>query len=238
MRNSAEVPEPYEYLFRAGRSVSGCDPVGGNSARLLPDSNATIDAMVADIDAAEHHVHLFFYIWLTDNNGCKMVEALHRAAGRGVKCRAMVDALGSRMMTRSKYWKAMRSAGVHVGVALPIGNPLPAPLRGRVDLRNHRKILVIGGKITYCGSQNCSDPEFRVKPKFAPWVDAVMRFEGPIARQKQHVFAGDWMTYTDEDIDELLEQPIPAPQPGFPAQVVATGPPRALNMTAPAPMEQ
>ena len=65
-----------------------------------------------------------------------------------------------------------------------------------------------------------------------------MRFEGPIARQKQHVFAGDWMTYTDEDIDELLEQPIPAPQPGFPAQVVATGPPRALNMTAPAPMEQ
>ena len=80
----------------------------------------------------------------------------------------------------------MQAAGVHVAVALPIGNPLLRPLRGRIDLRNHRKIVVIDGSITYCGSQNCADPEFRVKAKFAPWVDAVMRFEGPIARQNQH----------------------------------------------------
>ena len=51
-----------------------------------------------------------------------------------------------------------------------------------------------------------------------------MRFEGPIARQNQHLFASDWMTYADEDIDDLLQQPIPAPQPGFPAQVIGTGP--------------
>ena len=69
--------------------------MGANSAELMLDSNASIDAMVADIDAAEDHVHLLFYIWLPDNNGCKMVEALKRAAGRGVTCRAMVDALGT-----------------------------------------------------------------------------------------------------------------------------------------------
>jgi cardiolipin synthase len=51
-----------------------------------------------------------------------------------------------------------------------------------------------------------------------------MRFEGPIARQNQHLFAADWMTYTDENIDDLLQQPISAPQPGFPAQVIGTGP--------------
>ncbi len=222
--HKAEIPPLYEHLFRMGTSISGFPAVGGNAARLLADSNATIDAMVADIDAAVDHVHLLFYIWLPDNNGCKIVEALQRAAGRGVTCRAMVDNLGSRSMIGSEHWQAMQAAGVHVAVALPIGNPLLRPLHGRIDLRNHRKIVVIDGSITYCGSQNCADPEFRVKAKYAPWVDAVMRFEGPIARQNQHLFAGDWMTYTDENLDDLLRQPIPAPQPGFPAQVVATGP--------------
>jgi cardiolipin synthase len=220
----ASVPERYAHLFRVGRSISGFEPVGGNSARLLADSNAAIDAMLADIDAAEHHVHLLFYIWLPDGNGCKVVEALKRAAGRGVWCRAMADDLGSRIMIRSEHWKAMRDAGVHVAVALPIGNPLLRPFKGRIDLRNHRKIVVIDGRITYCGSQNCADPEFRVKPKYAPWVDAMMRFEGPVAAQNQHLFASDWMTYVDEDLDDLLRRPVPAPRPGVPAQVVGTGP--------------
>ncbi len=159
----------------------------------MQDSNATIDSMVADIDAAKDHVHLLFYIWLPDNNGRKVVEALKRAAARGVTCRAMADGLGSRTMIHSEHWQAMRKAGVHVAVALPIGNPLLRPLKGRIDLRNHRKIVVIDDRITYCGSQNCADPEFLVKAKYAPWVDAMMRFEGPIARQNQHLFVGDWM---------------------------------------------
>jgi cardiolipin synthase len=100
-------------------------------------------AMVADIDAAQDHVHLLFYIWLPDNNGCKVVEALKRAAARGVTCRAMADGLGSRIMIHSEHWQAMRKAGVHLAVALPIGNPLLRPLKGRIDLRNHRKIVVI-----------------------------------------------------------------------------------------------
>ena len=223
-RLQAEVPPQYRHLFSVGRSISGFSAVGGNSARLTRDSNAAIDSMVADIDAAEEHVHLTFYIWLTDNNGCKMVEALKRAAGRGVQCRAMADGLGSRAMIKSKYWKEMSDAGVHVGVALPIGNPLLRPFVGRIDLRNHRKILVIDGRITYCGSQNCADPEFRVKPKYAPWVDAMMRFEGPIAKQNQYVFASDWMTYVDEDLDELLSEPVPETQSDIPCEVIATGP--------------
>ena len=97
--------------------------------------------------------------------------------------------------------------------------------QGRIDLRNHRKIVVIDDRITYCGSQNCADPEFLVKAKFAPWVDAVMRFEGPIARQNQFLFASDWMTYVDENLDELLSKPLPLPMPGgVPAQVIGTGP--------------
>jgi len=220
----ANIPVKYQHLFRVGQSISHFKPVGGNSAHLLANSNSTIDAMVTDIDAAEDHVHLIFYIWLPDTNGCKIVEALKRAASRGVNCRAMADDLGSRTIIRSVHWQAMRKAGVHVAKALPIGNPLLRPLTGRIDLRNHRKIVVIDGSITYCGSQNCADPEFRVKPKYAPWVDVMMRFEGPVATQNQYLFASDWTAHTDENLEDLLQRPIPAPRMGLPAQVIGTGP--------------
>ena len=117
-------------------------------------------------------------------------------------------------------------------MALPIGNPLIRALRGRIDLRNHRKIVVIDNRVTYCGSQNCADPEFRVKAKFAPWVDAVMRFEGPVVQQNQTLFASDWLTQVDDDIADLLGPHKPAsdrgpasrPSPSGPARPSATRP--------------
>ena len=136
----------------------------------------------------------------------------------------MADDLGSRTMIRSEHWQAMRAAGVYVAAGLPIGHPLLRPFHGRIDLRNHRKIVVIDDRITYCGSQNCADPEFLVKAKYAPWVDAVMRFEGPIARQNQLLFASDWMTYVDEDLDDIPVQAAAIADPGCAAQVIGTGP--------------
>ncbi len=108
------IPERYQHLFQLGHSINGLHPIGGNTGCLMHDSNATIDSMVADIDAAKKHVHLLFYIWLPDHNGCKVVEALKRAAARGVTCRIMADDLGSRTMIRSEHWQAMRMAGVRV----------------------------------------------------------------------------------------------------------------------------
>jgi cardiolipin synthase A/B len=216
---------PHAGLFRLGQSISGFLPVGGNSGRLLADSNAAIDSIVADIEAAREHVHLLFYIWLPDNNGCKVIEALKRAAARGIKCRAMADDLGSRTLIRSQHWQAMRRAGVQVATGLPIGNLLLRPFMGRIDLRNHRKIVVIDGGITYCGSQNCADPEFLVKARYAPWVDAMVRFEGPIARQNQLLFASDWMSRVDENLEDLFRGPcVATSSDAMPAQVIATGP--------------
>lgn len=219
-----KVPDRYAALFRLGHSVNGFDPVGGNRGQLLANSNAAIDRMIEDIDAAEEQVHLSFYIWLTDNNGLKMVEALKRAAGRGVVCRALADDLGSRQMIRSTYWADMRDAGVKLGRALRMQNPLLRPFAGRIDLRNHRKILTIDSRVTYCGSQNCADPEFRVKPKFAPWVDIMIRFEGPVVSQNQRLFATDWILATGERVEGSHITPPAALENGFPAQVIGTGP--------------
>ena len=76
-------------------------------------------------------------------------------------------------MVRSVHWREMAAAGARLAVALPIGFPLSRPLKGRVDMRNHRKIVVIDNRITFCGSNNCADAAFAIKPRFAPWVDAI-----------------------------------------------------------------
>jgi cardiolipin synthase len=222
---SRKIVEPeYGTLFQIGQSISGFPPVCGNHAQLMDSSDATIDAMVADIDAATETVHLEFYIWLPDGNGVKMVNALKRAARRGVICRAMADDLGSRVLIKSSHWEEMSAAGVRLAKTLQIGNPLLRVLTGRIDLRNHRKILVVDNRVTYCGSQNCADPEFLVKAKYAPWVDIMLRFEGPIVRQNQHLFASDWMGEVNEDLSALLREPLPKPRGGFVAQVIGTGP--------------
>ncbi len=219
------VEVEHRHLFRLGTSISGFKPVAGNSAEIMADSDAAIDCLVGDMDAAEETVHLLFYIWLADTNGLKVAEAAKRAAGRGVTVRVMADDLGSRKLIRSSHWAEMEKAGVKIAAALPVGFLPLHPIRGRIDLRNHRKIIVIDNKITYCGSQNCADPEFAVKPKFAPWVDLVCRFEGPIAIQNQTLFAQDWMSHVDEDLSNLVVPDTRSQPPdGVIAQVIGTGP--------------
>ena len=222
-RRTSDCPHSAPFAF--ARSVNGLDPTSGNAATLSLDSNEAIDAICADIEAARTTVHLCTYIWLDDGNGRKLQEAAMSAARRGVEVRLLADALGSRALIASARWKAMADAGCAVRVALPVGNPLWTLIKGRVDLRNHRKLVVIDNAIAWCGSQNAADPEFRVKPRYAPWVDLMTRWEGPVARHWQFLFVSDWMAEHGEDLSFLLAGEAPQVQwPNIVAQVVGTGP--------------
>ena len=228
-----EIPIRYQALFTLGQSISGFFPVGGNTAQLLANSEAAIAQLVADIDAAQHHISILFYIWLNDNSGTQVADALVRAAQRGVTCRILIDRFGSRFLLRSPLWHKMRAAGVQLGIALPVKSLLLAPFTGRLDIRNHRKIVVIDRDITYCGSQNCADPAFTIKAKYAPWVDIWVRFTGPIASQNQILFANDWLLHVNEDTSQQLRLPTIA---GFDdnviAQVIGTGPTMRATATS------
>jgi cardiolipin synthase len=210
--------------FALARTVNHLDATAGNSARLAADSNAAIDEMVADVDAAGETVHGCFYIWLADNNGLKLKDAFIRAARRGVPVRLLADALGSRRLIRSAHWREMRESGCQVRVALPVGNPLWTVIRGRVDLRNHRKLMVVDNSIAWCGSQNCADPEFRIKPRHAPWVDIMSRWEGPVAHHCQYLFVSDWIGEGGDDLSTLLREPLNCGSGSVVAQVLGTGP--------------
>ncbi len=213
----------YRPAFRYAGSINGFHAVDGNSADLMADGDETALRMVADMDAATDHVHVLYYIWLDDNTGHAIAEALIRAAQRGVTCRAIADGLGSRALIRSPLWRRMKEAGVNLAVALSLSRPIRTLLTSRLDLRNHRKITVIDGKITYCGSRNSADPEFRIKARYAPWVDIMLRFTGPVVAQNQLLFASDWMQTTGETLFAITHIPAPVPG-GFPAQVMGVGP--------------
>ncbi|PIE63825.1 MAG: cardiolipin synthase [Desulfobacterales bacterium] len=189
-----KIPVCYRAGFTYLHSVNAFYPVDGNQITLMRDADTTRQQMVADMDAATRQIHLLYYIWLTDDTGREIAAALMRAAKRGVACRVIADAMGSHRLIHSALWKEMAAAGIELAIALPFKHLLKTILFSRIDLRNHRKITVIDGKITYCGSQNCADPEFLVKAKYAPWVDIMLRMQGPIVAQNQMLFASDWLT--------------------------------------------
>lgn len=233
-----DVPPRVRGLFDLVSRINGFEPTTGNTIRLLGDADAPIDqpmidsdlainALIADVESATDSVHISFYIWLDDDHGGLVADAVCAAAKRGVRCRVMVDALGSRAFTKSPRWRQLADAGVETFATLGDIPRLGNLAVGRVDLRDHRKIVIIDNAIAYCGSQNCADPQFRVEAKYAPWVDILFRCEGPIVRQAQYIFLSTWITGTGHQELEAVPSaaPLPAPrQGGAVAQMFGTGP--------------
>ena len=169
-----------ESVSRLVHSAVGLPPMGGHRLQLLADSGSIMRAMIVDIDAARVSIHMEFYIWNAGGFVDDLVEALVRAAGRGVACTTLMDSLGSRPFFKSEAIRRLRAAGVSVVEVLPV-NPLRA-LFVRFDLRDHRKIAVIDRCIAYTGSMNIADPRFfKQDAGVGEWVDAMARIEGPAA---------------------------------------------------------
>lgn len=230
---AAFITPRWQGSFRYAASVNGFQPVAGNRGELMADGAEARARMLADMNAAEHQISVLYYIWLGDQTGTEVAQALMRAARRGVVCRVMVDGLGSRAFVRDPLWHQMREAGVRLAVALPLSDPLRVMLTSRIDLRNHRKITLIDDRITYVGSQNCADEAFLVKARYAPWVDIMLRLQGPVVAQMRLLFATDWMQATGESLDVFRPPAADAPPDhpetagapgGFAAQVVGEGP--------------
>jgi len=197
----------------------GQSPIlGGNAVEILVDYDRTIARLVADIDRAENHVHLLFYIFADDDATAPVIEALGRAAGRGVACRVLVDAIGSRPGMRTLRPKLM-AYGIRIEQMLPLS--LLPWRKARVDLRNHRKIAVIDGRIGYTGSQNL------ISSLFKPGIvldDLMVRVTGPVLMELQYIFAADWFLETNQILDGETEFPDPEITGDVPAQVLPSGP--------------
>ncbi len=180
----------------------------GNTVELIDEYDAVIARLVADVDAARREVLVLVYIFADDRVGRLVAAALGRAAGRGVRCRVLLDPVGSGRWRRA-ITRRLEAQGVEVRHSLPF-----RWLRGRTrrDMRNHRKLFVIDGAVGFAGSQNIVARDFR------PGVvnrELVARVTGPVVAEMEAVVLADWFLETGE---------MPAPRTSLPA---ATGTDRA-----------
>jgi len=215
------LPEAYQPIANLAYHVGETEPRGGNALELLAETERLIDSLIRDVDAARGHVHALYYIYLPDESGRRLAAALMNAARRGVACRLLVDAVGSKELLGSSLRGELERAGVRVVAALPTRLRFSA---GRIDLRNHRKIAVIDGLVGYTGSHNIAAASFAPKPRFAPWVDATVRIEGPAVRDLQELFIEDWYLETDDPLESLLAIEPPAHSADIAVQCLGTGP--------------
>lgn len=213
-----ELPAYLAHIPAHAARLGDFEVFAGNAVELLPDYAGSIARLVADIDAATDHVHLLTYIFAPDATGARVVAALSGAARRGVQCRVMADAVGSRPGL-ARWTAELRQAGVEVVAMLPVG--FFRHNAARFDLRNHRKLAVIDGRVGYVGSQNLIDPEF---VPGHPNEELVARVTGPVVAQIQAVLLADRFIETGGTFDSAVMFPD-LPRTGTSAaQLLPSGP--------------
>ena len=213
-----DLPAQLQIIPEQAKRLGTFEPFAGNAFEFLRDYEGSIDRLIQDIDAAKRHVHLLTYIYRTDRIGRKVADALKRAAKRGVVCRVLLDAVGSRVAL-NQFGPELQKAGVEVRSMLPVG--LFRRKGERFDLRNHRKISVIDGTIGYLGSQNIAESTF---VKNFPNEELVVRFTGPVVSQLQATFLGDHYLETEEVLDRAELFPDLKPAGDSAAQLLPSGP--------------
>lgn len=192
----------------------------GNDVGVTCDPDV-MDAWFSEaIAAAQSDIDITTYIYEDDRCGRAVAKGLAAAVRRGVRCRLLVDGFGSSRFLRSSLIAQMRSDGIETQVALP-GSLLRA-LFHRIDMRNHRKIVVVDGSLGFTGSRNIVAPEFLAKRAYAPWVDCLLRVRGPAVTDLHRVFAVDWNFETGEVVSIDPARAVAVGE--CPVQVIPTGP--------------
>jgi cardiolipin synthase len=183
---------------------------------IYGEGKEAFERITADVAAAKRQVHVETYIFKSDRTGHEVLDALVQAARRGVEVRLIFDAVGTHK-TRSRFFEPLREAGGQVASFLPIGSPLRL---FHLNLRNHRKLVVVDGHTAYLGGRNVGD-EYRDDPA---WRDLHGAVHGPAACGLQRVFIEDWHFATGELLDDDCYFDEARPAGEVPVQVLADGP--------------
>jgi cardiolipin synthase len=216
-----DVPERWGVMATLAHHPDGFPVTAGNRVDLYHLGEPAYAAMLAAIAAARHHVHIEFFIFRPDDSGRRFVAELTAAARRGVEVRFLYDSVGSHTLS-GRLLRELVAAGGKAAAFLPLLNPI---YRFRVNLRNHRKILVVDGRVAFTGGLNIGDEYLGLLPRFGYWRDTHVRIEGPAVQSLQRVFLEDWHYATEEPVRGPAYYPEPAHTPGASlVQIAHSGP--------------
>jgi cardiolipin synthase len=197
LKQAAATPDQEQFVLRVSAleaALTGHPLVPGNKVTLLVDGPATHTAQLAAMAQARHHVHLVVYIFTDEEMGQKYLAAFRKLTQRGVKVRVMFDHMGARGAS-PEFRKALADAGVEIAEFGPL-NPTDEGLDDwETSHRNHRKILVVDGKVAFTGGANISD-EYTTAPGASMssrgWRDTNVRIDGPAVAEFQKLFLDSW----------------------------------------------
>jgi cardiolipin synthase len=227
VRRDHPWPPWLESVVELNRNLGAMPLVGGNTASLDGDYQDSLDSMTREIAKAKRYVHVEFYILSCDQTTKPFFDALEDAVKRGVVVRVLLDHIASYRTRDYKHTiRRLTDMGAKWQLMLPV-----QPFKGkyqRPDLRNHRKLLVVDGKVGFMGSLNVIDRSYNKAGNIKrglKWKELVVRLEGPIVAGLNAIFITDWYTETDELLrretepitDDLTDEALDA-------QVVPSGP--------------
>ncbi|MEW8624614.1 MAG: cardiolipin synthase [Candidatus Thiodiazotropha sp.] len=218
--NSKGHPEPErapQSLIHLARQFDGKGPLAGNRIEIFRSGQRLFDNLQQAIDSASQHIHLDYYIWQADSTGQRILDALVRAADRGVEVRLLIDDVGSRA-AKQRFFLPLQLAGGSIKRFLPV-NPLNRQLA--LNNRNHRKLVIIDGNQAFIGGMNIGD---QYAAKAEPWIDLHARAEGPVVHSIQETFCQDWFHATAEDLVRRDYFPEPTHYGPVHAQLLSSGP--------------
>lgn len=193
--------------------------VGNNEVELLVDGQATFDSIFAGIEEAQNFILIQFFIVHDDQIGRELKTRLIRMAAKDVRIFFLYDEIGCHKLP-SAYLRELQDAGVRMHAfhtTRGSGN------RFQLNFRNHRKIVVVDGRVGWIGGHNVGDEYLGRDPKFGLWRDTHMRIIGPSVMALQLSFLEDWNWATDEKID-LIWEPVSADESDVPVLILPSGP--------------
>ncbi|WP_116632522.1 cardiolipin synthase [Pasteurella langaaensis] len=215
-------------LFDLAQNRLSIPCMQGNELHILDTPESIIKSIVEDIQRAKTSINMVFYIWADSGLVNEVMTALIDARRRGVNVHILLDYVGSRHFFNSENCRYMRENGIEIAEALHV--QLFRVFLRRIDLRQHRKIIVIDNEIAYTGSMNMVDPKFfKQDSNVGEWVDVMVRINGPVSSVLNGLHALDWELETEQKLPLSLPVPNDNLYPLHTAnrhtvQILATGP--------------
>ncbi len=218
----SEIAKKYKQMINMHVLNNDALLTDDNEVEIFTDGHEKFETLLNDIEQATHHIHLQYYILRKDELGRRLVSALTRKAEQGIKVRVLYDDLGSRSL-RPRFFKELRKAEGEVEVFFP------SKLRWinlRLNYRNHRKLVIIDGRIGYVGGFNVGDEYLGLDPSFGYWRDTHLKIQGTAVHAIQARFILDWNQATDKRMISYTPELFPDPHKTGESslQIVTSGP--------------
>lgn len=214
-----EIPEEHRQLATLLYSTIHSVPLYGSHITPYTDGTSKMEALLAEIAGAKHHIHIQYYIFCDDETGCCLRDALVEKARQGVEVRILYDDVGCSGVKKA-FFEGMRREGIEVFSFLHVKFPL---FTSKVNYRNHRKIAVIDGRVGFIGGMNVADRYIR-GTEWGSWRDTHFRIEGSGAAGLQVSFLSDWSATTKQHITGAAYFPQTERLTNDILQIVPSGP--------------